>query len=386
MALEACSLSRAYADWLAANPAILDRFALYDRPVSVLLVGTTVAEAGRLVQALRSGTRRALCVSVHRPLGPAADPYCFLHDELHAQWPSAAADLAALLAEQGVEDTTVAVAPYVSLEEMPESEFDMVLFGPLAFTALAPPASVSEAAHCAELARLALTKTKIGNGLVLFCARESTPWQAKVFVEQASQSAPRLRDCLSLVFSGEDQGLFAASSQITSCLPVDAAFRAQLDTVVKANLAKQVGATDLYRQRLVECIEELGCADDLTNPQLEECGTLVVASWQSLASLSGVGTQLEGAAPDLANCNAEWWPEGRDGEFVNVGLNLWNQQREQWQRAVGPVDRTPAAPIPYDEVLTGLASLRRTYELPHPIRLPDLIDIYLDIWESLDGY
>ena len=39
-------------------------------------------------------------------------------------------------------------------------------------------------------------------------------------------------------------------------------------------------------------------------------------------------------------------------------------------------------PVDLDEVADELSELRRSYELPGPMRLPDLIELYVDIWDE----
>ena len=50
-----------------------------------------------------------------------------------------------------------------------------------------------------------------------------------------------------------------------------------------------------------------------------------------------------------------------------------------------PSDRPPEPPaVEYGAVIDGLANLRRTFELPGRMRLNDLIELYIDIWEAGD--
>ncbi|KDO21021.1 hypothetical protein SPRG_13949 [Saprolegnia parasitica CBS 223.65] len=75
-----------------------------------------------------------------------------------------------------------------------------------------------------------------------------------------------------------------------------------------------------------------------------------------------------------------WWPQGRNGPFYNVGLANWQANRAQWTTPVRP--RPPRRP-PVDSslILEGLASMRRTFELPQPMNLSDVIALYVDIWD-----
>jgi hypothetical protein len=71
---------------------------------------------------------------------------------------------------------------------------------------------------------------------------------------------------------------------------------------------------------------------------------------------------------------------------IEFGLSAWKTGRENWRTPT--VLQIPLAPalIGYEEVVEGLASFRRTFELPRPVRLGNLVEIYLDVWESQDGY
>ena len=52
---------------------------------------------------------------------------------------------------------------------------------------------------------------------------------------------------------------------------------------------------------------------------------------------------------------------------------------------VGCRERLPKPPlIAVDEVMDGLSRLRRTYTLPAPLALSDILDIFIDIWDDED--
>jgi len=88
----------------------------------------------------------------------------------------------------------------------------------------------------------------------------------------------------------------------------------------------------------------------------------------------------------VLNSKSCWWPQGKEADFHNFGFAKWQVLRNEWTSL--HVGERPPAPIavPYEQLVAGLASTRRIFELPRPMRLADLIDIYLDIWESQDGY
>ena len=76
--------------------------------------------------------------------------------------------------------------------------------------------------------------------------------------------------------------------------------------------------------------------------------------------------------------------EGSGGEgnqlWVNRGLEEWHRRRAEWTTPKGR-PRDPPKPIPYESVIEGLATLQSKFELPGWIRLPDLIDLYVEIWD-----
>ncbi|GAB9464629.1 hypothetical protein Gpo141_00002058 [Globisporangium polare] len=75
-----------------------------------------------------------------------------------------------------------------------------------------------------------------------------------------------------------------------------------------------------------------------------------------------------------------WWPQGRNGPFFNVGLKTWQDTRAQWvtQTQARP---PPPAPVPSHLLFDGLSSVRRTFELPHRMRLADVIELFVEIWD-----
>ena len=78
-----------------------------------------------------------------------------------------------------------------------------------------------------------------------------------------------------------------------------------------------------------------------------------------------------------------WYPHGLRGGFFNSGLRNWNEMRSSWlSRPPGFVMPPYPGEVDSEEVIEQLAKLQRTYTLPGPMRLPDVIDLYLDIWEE----
>ncbi|KAJ0408365.1 hypothetical protein P43SY_003091 [Pythium insidiosum] len=85
----------------------------------------------------------------------------------------------------------------------------------------------------------------------------------------------------------------------------------------------------------------------------------------------------------IAACTSDadpWWPQGRNGPFLNVGLQAWQASRCAW---ITPTHEHPGRPprVPSHLVFDGLSSVRRTFELPQRMALGDVVEIFVDIWE-----
>ena len=46
-----------------------------------------------------------------------------------------------------------------------------------------------------------------------------------------------------------------------------------------------------------------------------------------------------------------------------------------------PRQRLAPPPVKYEEVIKGLMQVSRAYELPGRMTLPDLVEVYVDIWD-----
>lgn len=94
----------------------------------------------------------------------------------------------------------------------------------------------------------------------------------------------------------------------------------------------------------------------------------------------------EGTSPQRAILHVPhdpWFPHGGGGGFLNVGLLNWLAMRSAWlSRPPGFVEPPYPPELDSEELIDNLARLQRTYTLPGPVRLPDLIDLYQDIWEE----
>lgn len=71
------------------------------------------------------------------------------------------------------------------------------------------------------------------------------------------------------------------------------------------------------------------------------------------------------------------------GDFQNCGLSTWEKVRKEWSTQT--VEERPAPPpklAKYESVKAGLSQVRRTFELPGRMTLPDMVELYVDVWEG----
>eukprot|EP00753_Platysulcus_tardus_P013971 PLAT3951.1.p1 GENE.PLAT3951.1~~PLAT3951.1.p1 ORF type:complete len:154 (-),score=5.45 PLAT3951.1:36-473(-) len=74
---------------------------------------------------------------------------------------------------------------------------------------------------------------------------------------------------------------------------------------------------------------------------------------------------------------------GRE-RYVNPGLERWKKGRAEWRSAKRRAPKRRATPVQIVELLEALNSTRRAVALPHPVSLPQAIDILNDIWDADD--
>ena len=93
----------------------------------------------------------------------------------------------------------------------------------------------------------------------------------------------------------------------------------------------------------------------------------------------------------------EWWPKGDLKDFRNYGLEKWTEVRKTWETegsaALGVNELTAKKTVTKVPKLSArdLNGLVETFttnheriELPGPMRLDDLLDVLVDVWDSLD--
>mmetsp|Transcript_16608 Transcript_16608/g.23407 ORF Transcript_16608/g.23407 Transcript_16608/m.23407 type:complete len:117 (-) Transcript_16608:56-406(-) len=81
--------------------------------------------------------------------------------------------------------------------------------------------------------------------------------------------------------------------------------------------------------------------------------------------------------------------QGEGDDFINQGLQRWEEAREQWKKT-DTSDSTPrgAVPVDVDEIIDLIFSQRwrnpddNKGSFPQPVPLPQMVDILVDLWEA----
>ena len=69
------------------------------------------------------------------------------------------------------------------------------------------------------------------------------------------------------------------------------------------------------------------------------------------------------------------------GKFKNCGLSTWEESRQKWRIQTVAQRPSPPPPVNCDEVILGLTQVQRTFELPGRMKLSDIIDLLVEVWE-----
>ncbi|CAI9113989.1 OLC1v1037452C1 [Oldenlandia corymbosa var. corymbosa] len=101
------------------------------------------------------------------------------------------------------------------------------------------------------------------------------------------------------------------------------------------------------------------------------------STFQSPGSISSVSTSVND--PLSAGCS------NASSEFVNHGLHLWKQSRKQWvgsRKSYSQVQQSRAPKLSWNATYDSMLGSNKPF--PKPIRLAEMVDFLVDVWEQ-DG-
>ena len=84
-----------------------------------------------------------------------------------------------------------------------------------------------------------------------------------------------------------------------------------------------------------------------------------------------------------------WWPNGDLKTFHHYGMERWAETRKEWETSPPPastkvVKVAKLSARDLNSLVDTLTTNHERIELPHPMRLDDLLDVLVDVWDSLD--
>ena len=85
-----------------------------------------------------------------------------------------------------------------------------------------------------------------------------------------------------------------------------------------------------------------------------------------------------------------WWPNGDFKTFHHYGLERWGEIRKSWESAKPDESGRKVTKVPklsareLNSLVDTLTTNHERIELPCPMRLDDLLDVLVDVWDSLE--
>ncbi|XP_074281143.1 uncharacterized protein LOC141606043 isoform X2 [Silene latifolia] len=101
---------------------------------------------------------------------------------------------------------------------------------------------------------------------------------------------------------------------------------------------------------------------------------------------SGIQSQRSNSSMSISNLNQDphsvCGSPSNPSDFVNHGLLLWNQARQQWvgDRKGRSRSKTREPKLSWNATYESLLGTNRPF--PQPIPLPEMVDFLVDVWEE----
>ncbi|XP_059641792.1 uncharacterized protein LOC132283788 isoform X2 [Cornus florida] len=120
-------------------------------------------------------------------------------------------------------------------------------------------------------------------------------------------------------------------------------------------------------------VNRTGISEDFWSSSTCEMDNSAVQSQRSISSIS-----TSNQVPDPHSAAGS---TSNPAEFVNQGLLLWNQARQQWIGEKKSQNRTPVKDprLSWDSTYESLLGTSKPF--PQPILLPEMVDFLVEVWE-----
>ncbi|CBN74874.1 conserved unknown protein [Ectocarpus siliculosus] len=153
------------------------------------------------------------------------------------------------------------------------------------------------------------------------------------------------------------------------CLGADVLLEcAAIDGLFDAGVAFYPTAPSAGARTRIPTLLVFGGNDDASPPEtaIKEAHAQLLG-WIGTHVHANSGSWEVGRLSRSVLTESDWWPEGKGRSFRPAARETWDRARETWR-----IQRRPRH---------GLAATRRTFELPGRMTLPEIIEVFTDIWE-----
>ncbi|PSS11158.1 AT-rich interactive domain-containing protein [Actinidia chinensis var. chinensis] len=120
-----------------------------------------------------------------------------------------------------------------------------------------------------------------------------------------------------------------------------------------------------------QTVKKASISEDFWSTGTCEMDNSAIQSQRSVSSMSTSNPPLD---PHSSTSNPT--------EFVNHGLLLWNQTRQQWTGNKGSQNRTQVPEPKLSSSATYESLLKTNKPFPQPVPLPEMVDLLVDVWEQ----
>ncbi|XP_074276570.1 uncharacterized protein LOC141600274 isoform X2 [Silene latifolia] len=121
-------------------------------------------------------------------------------------------------------------------------------------------------------------------------------------------------------------------------------------------------------------VKRTSLSEDIWSSSTYEMDNSAIQSQRSISSMSASNQNLDPNAAGGSTSNPS--------EFVNHGLLLWNQVRQQWvgDRKSRSQSKAHEPKLSWNATYGNLLGTNKPF--PQPIPLPEMVDFLVDVWEQ----
>ncbi|EYU20265.1 hypothetical protein ABFS82_01G004800 [Erythranthe guttata] len=122
-------------------------------------------------------------------------------------------------------------------------------------------------------------------------------------------------------------------------------------------------------------VKKPSLTEDFWSPSSGDMDNSAFASHRSISSISTSNQPLDTQSTSAGTTN-------NPSEFVNHGLLLWNQTRQQWvgNKESEKIVKTQEPKLSWNATYESLLGTNKPF--PNPIPLPEMVDFLIDVWEQ----